>query len=426
MCGQLGPRHRSGPMPALANASPGPTAVSAAALFELIGSSDLIDQGQALLVSLEPVRQALGPRWESRRAQVYDLVERHFRKHLAPTDIWEQAGETQILVATPGKSTVLAQAYCYRALKEVLTYFLGEVKPADLIVGRVTELSSDRVTVSPVSVADLEHADAVSVPKPTPAPPASSQANLASWPLQTADGQNLRVSFAMEPVMDLRAWAMAGHRIESRIMNLQTGVELTSSQRRMLLPRDFQQIDLAALERGMSRLADGGVPDKPNLIIQLSFASLSNGRARATLLDRARDMQQVMRQAVICELVDVELGVPLGRLTEVMSLIRGFFRSAWVQVEMQRTLIDVASSAKASGISIRASDLGDDNAAIARNMGKFVAMVNRPNALMSVTSLPATDLMIDAQAAGFRLATLRAKAAPAPAAPVPQREPVIV
>ena len=406
--------------------APAPTLVSAAALFDLIGHSDLCEQGQALLVSLEPVKQALGPRWEARRGQVYDLVERHFRKHLSPSDIWEQAGETQILVATPGKTTVLAQAYCYRALKEVLTYFLGEVRPADLIVGRVLELSSDRVTVQPVSIADLEHADAVSIPRPTPAPPASSQANLASWPLQTADGQNLRVSFVAEPVMDLKAWAMAGHRIESRIMDLQTGVELSGAQRRLLLPRDFQQIDLAALERGMSRLADGGVPDKPNLIIQLSFASLSSGRARAALLDRAKEMQQLMRQAVICELVDVELGVPLGRLTEVMSLIRNFFRSAWVQVEMQRSLIDVAVAAKASGMSIRATGLGDDNQTIARNLGKFVAMVNRPSALLTVTSLPATDLMIDAQAAGFRHATLQAKSQPEPAEPVPKGEPVVV
>ena len=387
-----------------------PAVVSAETLFDLIGHSDLIDQGQAFLVSLEPVRQALGQRWESRRAQIYDLVERHFRKHLSPTDIWEQAGAAQILVATPGKSTILAQALCYRALKDVLTYFMGEVNHKDLIVSCVTELTADRVTIQPVSVAELEKADLESIPRPVPQPPASSMANLAAWPLQTADGQNLRVSFAVEPVMDLRAWARAGHRIESRIMNQQTGVELTGVERRLLLPRDFQQIDLAALERGMSRLAEGPIPDKPNLIIQLSFASLSNGRARAALLGRAKELQHVMRQAAICELVDVESGVPVGRLAEVTSLIRGFFRSVWVQVQPQRTLMDAASGARASGMSVPAGELGYANQDIAKGMVKFANMAKRHNTLLTVTSLPATDLLIDALSAGFTHATLRARA----------------
>ena len=397
---------------------------SAGALFNLIGNSDLVLRGQALLVSIAPVKAALGDRWLQRRSQIYDLVERHFRKHLTPTDIWQRASETYFLVATPDKPTVLAQALCYRAMKDVMTYFLGDVQPEDLEVGLVTELSADHVGLRAYSVAELEKADVASTPATArQSAPASPLASLTSWPLKTADGQDLRVSFAVDPVMDLKAWAMAGHRIESRIVNLQSLVELTSAQRRMLMPPDFEKVDLAALDRGMSRLTGGPTPDKPNLIIQLSFASLSNGRARAALLNRARELQQVLRQAAICELVDVESGIPVGRLTEIASLVRGFFRSVWVQIEPTRSMVHTAGAAKISGLTVPAAMLGDDPQSIAVGMRRFVPMVTRPNTLLIVTSLPTTDLMIDAMSAGFTHATLRAMR-PTPSAPTPA--PVLV
>ena len=400
---------------------------SAGQLFGLIGQSELIGRGQAMLVSIAPVKSALGERWSQRRDQTYSLTERYLQKHLTPGDICQRADETHFLVAMPELTPMAAQATCYRALMEVLTYFLGEVKPSDLVVCQVSDLSADRVQLRPFSLAELRQADAAAPPRGA-APPAPAAAtplsSLTSWPLQTADGKDLRVSFAVDPVMDLKAWAMAGHRIESRIVDLKTEVELGAPQRRNLLPRDFERIDLAALERGLSRVAGMESFDRPRLIIQLSFASLSNGRARAALLDRARELQHVLRHAAICELVDVEPGIPAGRLTEVTSLIRGFFRSVWVQVEPNRAVIDVVSSAKASGLTIRADRLGETNEQIADGMRQFISMLKSRNLILVVTSLPSTDLMIDATEAGFTHATLRAKREPAQ--PVPEQTRVLV
>jgi hypothetical protein len=380
---------------------------NARALFDLIGGSALVSQGQALLVSLVPVKAALGQKWDTRREQIYESVERHIRKHLSPTDICERASETHFLVATPDRPGVVGQALCYRALKDVLTYFLGRVDSANLQVSLVTSLSADGVEVQDLSTAELEKADA----EITHVASAHSPATLAggsgaSWPLRTGDGQDLRVSFGVDPVMDLKAWAMAGHRIESRIVNQRTEVALTGAQRRGLLPRDFEAIDLAALERGMSRLTGADIPDRPKLIIQMSFASLSNSRARSTLLAHARQVQGVMRHAAICELVDVEAGIPASRLMEVGAMMRGFFRRVWVQVQPIRILIEAAEGARSSGLTVRAADLGETPEEIAKGMRHFVSMVKRPGTLLIVTSLPSTKLMIDAMSAGFSHATL--------------------
>jgi hypothetical protein len=398
---------------------------SAGQLFELIGKSELIKRGQAMLVSIAPIKTALGQRWAGRREQVYGLTDRYLQKHLAPGDICQRTGEVHFLVAAPAMTPVAVRAVCYRGLMEVLTHFLGEVKTVDLEVCQVSELSADRVQLQTVSAADLRKADAeapaasAGAVAPAAATPLSS---LASWPLKTADGKDLHVSFAVDPVLELKAWAMAGHRIESRIVNLQTEVELTTRERRNLMPHDFERIDLAALERGLSRLEGVESFDRPRLIIQLSFASLSNNRARAALLSRARELQHVMRHAAICELVDVEPGIPESRLTEVTSLIHGFFRSIWVQVEPSRATIVAAMGAKASGLTVRAGDLGESAEQIADGMRTFMSLVKTRNLLLTVTSLPTTDLMIDAMATGFTHATLRAKQPPSrfdpPTAPV--------
>jgi hypothetical protein len=387
---------------------------SAERLFELIGQSEMVRQGQAMLVSIAPVREALGERWASRREQIHGLTERYLLKHLTPSDICQRASEVHFLIAAPDLSPLAAQAVCYRGLSEVLTYFLGEAKPSDLQISQVTDLSSSAVRLRPFSVAELRRADAEAPARSAgpPRPSTTSLSSLASWPLQCADGQDLRVSFAVDPVLDLKAWAMAGHRIESRIVNQQTDVELSHLQRRSLLPRDFERIDLASLERGLSRVQDVESFDRPRLIIQLSFASLSNGRARAALLDRARELQHVLRHAAICELVDVEPGIPVGRLTDVTSLIHNFFRSVWVQVEPSRATIEAAMGAKASGLTVRADDLGHDPEEIAEGMRRFMLLLKQRNMLITVTSLPTTDLMIDAMMAGFTHATLRARRGP--------------
>ena len=387
--------------------------VSAASMLEAMGRSSLSDDGQALMVSVEAIKTALGPRWAPRRNQVYEVVQRHFRKYLSPTDVWQPASETYFLVVTPNTPPMVAQALCYRALKEVLTFFLGEVNPLHLEVSRVTGISNDRIEMQPCTVAQLEKADLDAVATQTSAAAPSSLSSLTSWPLTTADGQNLRVSFAVEPVLDLRAWLMAGHRIESRIMDLQTGFDLTGIERRLLLPRDFEKIDLAALERGMSRLRGAEMPENANLIIQLSFASLSNSRARSALLKQARDMQAALRQAAICELVDFEAGLPVGRLVEVASLVRGFFRGVFVQVEPKRIAVETALSANVFGLSVRAADLGRDSNSITAAANDFVKLLKGRRTFLTATSLPSPDLLVAVLAAGFTHATLRASP-PAP------------
>ncbi|HTK35328.1 MAG TPA: hypothetical protein VL358_08605 [Caulobacteraceae bacterium] len=389
---------------------PHPLDLGASALFELIGNSPLVAEGKALLVSIDPIKTALGIRWDARREHIHEVVERHFRKHLSDSDILLQASETHILVGTPEKSAMVAQAVCYRALKEVLTHFLGAVDPANLRVNLVTELTGDHIAVRPVSAAELEKADAEAVFAPPPVPGGNGEASalnsLKAWPLKSADGRQLRVSFAVDPVIDLRSGNVAGHRVESRILDLERGSELGPAERRALLPPDFARIDLAALARGMSQLTERDA-GRPSLVMQLSFVGLSNRRASTAIFEHARAVEHVLKRAVVCELVDIEEGIPAGRLAEMTALVRPFFRAVWVQVEPNRALIGACKEARATGLTVRAGAFGEDNRSIALGLRRFMKMAEGAAPALTVTSLPARELLMEAMAMGFSHATLR-------------------
>lgn len=231
---------------------------------------------------------------------------------------------------------------------------------------------------------------------------------LKAGPLTTIDGQKLKVSFAVDPVISLHAYGLAGYRVEARMLDLELGRELNGEERRKLLPSDFATVDLAALERGMSRLSAADAAGPPKLVIQLSFASLSNTRARSALIQKAAGLQHLLRHAAICELVDVEVGVPVPRLTELAAVVRPYFRSLWLQAQPRRTMIEAAKAARIQGLSVRATDFGKEPDEIARGMRSFTSLVHDAAQVVTVTSLPDRGLMLEALATGFTHATLRA------------------
>ncbi len=397
---------------------------TAASLIDALGGTDLALGGQAVVVSMAPLKEALGAAWGVGRAKIHAAVERCFAKHLTGSDMLRALDDCLYVVATPDKSAVQTLALCHRAMKDTVTYFEGRVRSAHLTVNRITRLDHSGAEFEACTDAELETAviDARNEPKPLFAPKPRAMAvaegaadgELAAWQVHTADGQHLRASFAVDPVMDLKAWAMAGHRIETRIMTMGTGAELAPAQRLYLQPWDYEKIDVAAVERGLSRLKSGHSLERPKLIVQLSFASLSNGKARTNLLDLIRRPECGMKQAAILEIVDIEAGVPIGRLVDVVAMVRGFFRTVWVQVAPSRQAVETAISAKITGLTVTSASLGDDDQAIAAGLRRFASMVKRPNTLMTVTSLPATNLMIDAMSAGFSHATLRTRQSPSP------------
>lgn len=237
---------------------------------------------------------------------------------------------------------------------------------------------------------------------PAPAPPGALE-------LVTAEGRKLQVKVTVDRVIDLRACKTAGHRIEAHIFETALSRDLPSAERRSLLPRDYAAIDSAVMDRSLETLkAASEGQGAPRLIVQLSFVSLSNSRIRSSLMTRAGVHDQLLKQGAICEIGDVENGVPINTLMELNALVRPYFRGVWMQVQPSRGLIETAKAARINGLSVRAADLGADAAAVSRGLKAFMALAQGAAQILTISGLPNAELQAEALELGFTHATISA------------------
>ncbi len=119
----------------------------------------------------------------------------------------------------PEERKFAAQARCLRVLREVMTYFLGEAKTADLTVRqvmRITPEGLEAALIDPVAViaaAEREEAEPVDL----------DRARLAvdHWtPFVASDGRKVRVSCVLEPVFELKRHGRIGYRIARRVVSV--------------------------------------------------------------------------------------------------------------------------------------------------------------------------------------------------------------
>lgn len=305
-------------------------AADAQQALERLQSSSLLGEGKVCLMSLDAVRERLGPRWAGRRDRVHDYAQQTLRRQLGPHGFFLRISETDFLVAQPNVGRIAGQAYCLNCLREVLTYFLGEALISDIMVHEVTSIESGQVAARTLDTLAVE-AEAQSLPTPgTQAPaavasPGSSLFSQDRWtPFLAHDGTRLRASCQLEPVFQLKTYGRIGYRMRRRVLSLPSERPLTRDEQRKLTSSDMERIDFATLARGLNRLEqESGAERQPSLILPVSFSTLSSKRGRATLAEFFRAAQSSVQSGLICEVCDIE-GVPPSTMLAVTSLMRPF------------------------------------------------------------------------------------------------------
>ena len=374
--------------------------------LQLLG---LLEQGKANLISIEAIRLALGRRWAERKTVVWQMMEAQIHRRLGAQDFSARLNEDEFLLITPELGAMAAHVMAVRILKDVLNHFLGETRCSDITIKVVADFYGGELTCQRLAPATIEAIlateEAAPVGSAPPPPPPAVEADAAT----TLDGRRLRFSSNVDPIIDLNRFAITGHRIEPKIQFDESRLSLSPAERRELLPRDVQAIDLATLRRGLARLSTGeSAPGKPSLIMTVSFLSLSNSRARSALFAEANQARALMTQAVICEVTDFEEGLPVSRLEEAVALLKPFCRSVFVRWTRSG---GTAKSAKALGVSglVVQTPLAhareDDFALWLLTMGK--AVEGQAPTLIA-TNLPSSNLLPIAAASGFTHATVRA------------------
>lgn len=292
----------------------------AAGMLERFDAPSLMAEGKVNLIALDAIAERLGARWPAKQEQVYDHVERTLGRHLGDGGIFLRISETDYLVAQPEATRFGAQASCFRYLRELLNYFLGDHKGVNLRVLQVAKFSEAGVEAQPVDMAEVERGEAQEQ-----ASRAADVKRFNEWsPFVAANGRNLRVSCKLEPVLELKAFRRIGYRMARSVLDVRTEEPLSSAETQRLSRADLERIDLATISRGLDRLtveADGA--KEPTLILPVSYVSLSNQRGRTALVNYFKEAQGSVLRGLICEVTDIE-GVPESALLGVITLMKPF------------------------------------------------------------------------------------------------------
>lgn len=291
--------------------------------FERFQGSGLLQEGRVNLIGLDAIAARLADRWEGRREQVYDHVERSLGKYLEGDGFFHRVSPTEYIVVQPGLGKFSAQMSCLNCLRDVLQHFLGGAAPEAVDVMEVTSLVNGRITATRI---DPGQAAAAARSEPRIAPPDEALSTLEDhWnPFVSGDGRMLRVSCVLEPVFELKSFAQIGFRIARRVMVLPSETVLNAQDLRNLTTADVERVDLATIARGVSRLrSESGNAKQPTLFLPVSYATLASQRGRAPLIACFKEATAGVEKGIVCEICDID-GVPGSALAAVIGLVKPF------------------------------------------------------------------------------------------------------
>lgn len=307
--------------------------------IDRMAEAGLIREGRVFTLSLAPIREQLGPRWDTRSDHIWDGVERALLRKLPPPDVFIRLDDITVLAAIASSSAYDAQVTCTEVLRSVLTFFLGRNADEDVQLARVSDLSGGQLSCVPVDP------NAPPPPRPATASPVSrtgapapeageTDCAPASWtpplagrsyatPFVTAKGEAIPMVIDVTAVWRLDDGSIAAYALRRRLPH----------SLGPLSDADREAIDLATFARLNELLVEykneGGMFA---LFVPVYFESISARRQRNNLIGRSADVVDVMRKAVVLEIEGLHAGLPIGRVGEATSLMRPFVRSMMARV----------------------------------------------------------------------------------------------
>jgi hypothetical protein len=291
-------------------------------------SATSLESGKVNLISIDAVAAAFGARWDSKRSQVYEHVERILDRALGEDGYFTRVSATDFLVVQPNSGQFGAQALCYRSFREIWTHFLGKEPPPERTVHKVTDLSAHQITATEVDqseamAGEVQEMEAARSLEAAEAKAANKPLSPARWaPFVASNGRRVDVVCRLEPVFSVRTRTRIALRFSRKVIDLNTSEPLRSGEVAALNRSDLFRIDMATLSRGLAQLeADETAEPELSLIVPASYIALSHPPSRQSFIKALAEFGGKVKKGLIVELHDLA-GVPHANLAEVLSTIR--------------------------------------------------------------------------------------------------------
>lgn len=381
---------------------------SDARLRSLLSQKDLISAGRLQVLGLDKIRERLGSRWEVLAERVDVVVQTIIKRRLAPSDVFMRFGDaTQpayiILFAELAKEE--AQIKCALIAEEVASQLLGDddaggcVDVKTLVTAVDGSLAAE--SVDPIEIInrlldkEAEKLEASETPpgggpKPGAGPKSQAPANT--------------VKFAYQPVWDVRKNAILTFRcvplhdeISVKPVNgdpaMATGV---------VLPPPALEQDVMILRRAIwthQQLQQQG--KRLLLACCVHFETLTNGKSRTAYFQLLRTAPESLRGDMVFEIVGLPKGVPLNRLSEIVSTVRPWCRASHLQVGLDDTQFKAYRDAGFATIGADVTTNPAAEATLIKAMNLFVEKADNAGFRTFIRGLKTKSLTMAAVGAGF-------------------------
>jgi len=384
--------------------------------------------GRAFLIHLGYLAERLGSKWAGKRDLVHNQLKTSFERKFQEPNWCIQVDDENFLaiIMTMGehKGALSAAELWYAAGQ----FFVGDVSAVAPPLFEAIADDVDRMRLVPIDLnkyfdrAEARPLRAAAAPiaggADTPGgrisvAPGTATAirrpTMAGAPI-SAGGWNLRVASAVEPVFEMKKLAMIGHRLDPVVVETATNVSLDARAIANMDWGDREQIDIANIEQGL-RLMQMRSPDQRRMMMVIpgAFSTFASTRARARLMPLIGAAAREMQIKVLFEIRHLN-GVPLGRIGEIVALLRPHCMTTMGHLSPDPRAIAALKGSGLAGICLDFDRSRTDDAALETWLAPLASAARAATGACMIQGLDNLHQMAVARQSGVSHASVRTSA----------------
>ncbi len=354
---------------------------------QILHTQSSIAAGVVHLLGLDQIQDAVGEKWPLISERVHDLAARILRKHLGPRDAWIRYDNANYLIVFSGRDNAAAQLVCGTVKAELHELLLGRSETRAITIKTATLDLDGRVLVQSQRLGDLLDTFAAQASAAAECAGCDHQDEEAARPcVDTGHTLALRLGLTERPEPDIMyrpVWDAYAQVISTYVcepflaqpgFNRLRGYDVLYSQDDS---DDILDLDLRTFSEAVATYNELFQNRfRFILTIPVHFETLANTKRRREYWQLQRMTPKYLIPFIAFELVGLPSGIPFGRLSEIVNILRAGCRT--VIARAGSDLPDLATYAQ-SGIRSVGLDICPhaDGAKAKQDIERFGAMCRK-------------------------------------------------
>ena len=377
---------------------------------------------RTFLISLDKVRDKLGPKWDSVREKVHDTVRAIIEHHLTPHDLYTQYDDLSFLVVLSGREAKEAQLRCTLISEEILRRLVGRQTAAQVIDIKVVRMSEDRnlrfddlpaidTLLSDYFLANNAR-DGTKAPKPDRArsvkPVAGGADDTDPRPKKPTGGRQadkvlglFESEFIFRPLLAVRTKVVSTFMcipVRARRGGYVSGYEVLGDPSE---PRHVLELDMLTMNHAADALRMLQQTRKRSLMaLPVHFETLADSGRRARYVSQCANLFSATANRVVFEIVGLPDGIPQARLVDLASALRPNCRAVMARFDLEHTSFPAFRTAGLHAVGVDVYSTEKNETTVMAQLDRFIDSAKRNQLRTYVLGVRSISLYTVAVTAG--------------------------